>query len=67
MTNAGDRTAAAVALSLVVRDGGAVVESRGVTLDYVPPNARVTGGLYLRKRRRTSISSWCSIGYAADP
>ena len=50
----------------MVRDGGAVVESRRVTLDYVPPNARVTGGLYLPEAAADLDFELVLDGYA-DP
>lgn len=66
LANRGGRTASAVGLTLQLRDGDAVVETRRLTVDYVPGRSRATGGFFVDAPREGLVPVVVVDGYV-DP
>ncbi len=66
LANRGGQTAAGVGLTLQVRDGDAVVETRRLTVDYVPGRSEASGGFYVDALRQGQVPVVAVDGYV-DP
>jgi uncharacterized protein (TIGR02588 family) len=61
--NASGATAAAVEIEGVLKSGETEVETSGLTLDYVPGNAKRKGGLFFSKDPRNHKLEVRALGY----
>lgn len=64
--NSGTRTAAAVPVTGQLTDGGTVIETREVTLDYVPARSAVSGALLFKADPSLHVLEIGAAGYV-DP
>ncbi|MCV9962923.1 TIGR02588 family protein [Pararhizobium sp. BT-229] len=64
--NSGTRTAAAVPVIGELKDGDTVIETREITLDYVPAQSAVSGALLFKADPSLHVLEIRAAGYA-DP